>query len=415
MSAAQVFSEQEQASANAVRLLYVCDFPPSHAAGGSILLARLLESYPADSLLILTGSHASNVSTTEGRLACPQITFPTSRGWGRWGLGRIRVALDWLRLPLLTLLAVRLIRRHSSQVVMTLLHGRFYFAACAAARITGTPYVVFVHDYYLDNKDSTFARLLRFGTGMVTRHAARVYAVSAGMQEKLKNEFGVDSELQMPATKTTLIAPSEVVRVGNEQLRILYAGAITTAVEDSLDMLIRIVADGGLKRFGINSAMLHVFSVIKPEQLRRRNWHHPDVHVSSWIPQDEIPQTLSRADILFLPFSFRDDERGTTETAFPSKTADYLASGRPILVFGPKYSTLVRYARQEGFAEIVDEFTTAALGKGIRNVALSQSRQRALARRSLETFAKSHDIERQRREFQSSLRGLTTKRIQANA
>jgi hypothetical protein len=33
----------------------------------------------------------------------------------------------------------------------------------------------------------------------------------------------------------------------------------------------------------------------------------------------------------------------------------------------------------------------------------------------LETFAKSHDIERQRREFQSSLRGLTTKRIQANA
>jgi glycosyltransferase involved in cell wall biosynthesis len=242
-----------------------------------------------------------------------------------------------------------------------------------------------------------------------------VYAVSAGMQEKLKNEFGVDSELQMPATKTTLIAPSEVVRVGNEQLRILYAGAITTAVEDSLDMLIRIVADGGLKRFGINSAMLHVFSVIKPEQLRRRNWDHPDVHVSSWIPQDEIPQTLSRADILFLPFSFRDDERGTTETAFPSKTADYLASGRPILVFGPKYSTLVRYARQEGFAEIVDEFTTAALGKGIQNVALSQSRQRALARRSLETFAKSHDIERQRREFQSSLRGLTTKRIQANA
>jgi glycosyltransferase involved in cell wall biosynthesis len=411
MSAAQVLSEQERASAGAARLLYICDFPPSHAAGGSILLARLLESYPADSLLVLTGSHASNVSTTEGRLACPQITFPTSRGWGRWGLGRIRVALDWLRLPLLTLLAVRLIRRHSSQVVMTLLHGRFYFAASAAARITGTPYVLFVHDYCLDNSDLVFARLLRFGTAMVTRHAARVYAVSAGMQQKLKNEFGVDSELQLPGTSTTLIAPSEAVKVRNEQLRILYAGAITTAVEDSLDMLIRIVADGDLKEFGINSAILQVFSVIKPEQLRRRNWDHPNVHVSSWIPQGEIPQTLSRADILFLPFSFRDDERGTTETAFPSKTADYLASGRPILVFGPKYSTLVKYARQEGFAEIVDEFAPAALAKGIQDIALSASRQKALARCSLETFAKNHDIERQRKDFQSALRELSREGI----
>ncbi|HEX6823780.1 MAG TPA: glycosyltransferase [Candidatus Sulfotelmatobacter sp.] len=407
MSAAQVLSEQEQASANAVRLLYVCDFPPSHAAGGSILLARLLESYPADSLMVLTGSHASRVSTTEGRLACPQITFPTSRGWGRWGLGRIRVALDWLRLPLLTLLCMRLIRRHSSQVVMTLLHGRFYFAACAAARLTGTPYVLFVHDYYLDDKDSMFASLLRFGTGMVTRHAARLYAVSAGMQQKLKNEFGVDSELQLPATRAAVIAPSEVVKVRNEQFRILYAGAITTAVEDSLDMLIRIVADGGLKESGINSAMLQLFSVIKPNQLRRRNWDDPNVQVSSWIPQGEIPQTLSRADMLFLPFSFREEERGTTETAFPSKTADYLASGRPILVFGPKYSTLVRYARQEGFAEIVDEFDAAALLNGIQNIALSQSRQHELASRSLETFAKNHDIERQRREFQSSLRALS--------
>jgi glycosyltransferase involved in cell wall biosynthesis len=407
MSVAQVLPEQEQASANAVRLLYICDFPPSHAAGGSILLGRLLESHPADSLLVLTGSHASNVSTTEGRLACPQFTFATSRGWGRWGLGRIRVALDWLRLPLLTLVAIRLIRRHSSQVVMTLLHGRFYFAACAAARITGTPYVVFVHDYYLDSKESAFARLIRFGTGVAARHADRVYAVSAGMQQKLKKEFGVDSELQLPGTKSAVIASSEVVSARNEQVRILYAGAITNAVEDSLDMLIRIVADDGLKEFGLDSAILQVFSVIKPEQLRRRNWDHPNVQVSSWIPQGQIPETLSRADILFLPFSFREDERGTTETAFPSKTADYLASGRPILVFGPKYSTLVRYARQEGFAEIVDEFDAAALRTGIQNIALSQSRQQALARRSLETFAKNHDIERQRREFQTLLRELS--------
>jgi hypothetical protein len=54
------------------------------------------------------------------------------------------------------------------------------------------------------------------------------------------------------------------------------------------------------------------------------------------MPQSELPRILSSADILFLPYSFSQIARKAIETAFPSKIADYLAAGRPILVFGPK-------------------------------------------------------------------------------
>jgi len=407
MSTAQVDREEEKAVRQAARLLYICDFPPSNAAGGSILLSRLLESYPPERLIVLTGSHASKISTAAGRLRCTQITFPTSKGWGRWGLGRIRNLLDWLRLPFLTFLSIHLIRRHSIEAMVTLFHGRFYLAACAAARLTRTPYVAFVHDDYVSDKRSMWRRALYLATRTAARHAAHIYAVSSGMQEKLRFEFAVDSEVQLPATKAHFKEFPETNRkLKNESLLIVYAGSITNAVEDSVRLLVEIITNGMLKDYGIPSAKFHLFTSLKPDQVRAWGWDHPDVQLSPWISQAEIPKALSQADILFLPFSFCDDVRNLIETAFPSKTADYLASGRPVLVFGPKYSSLVRYASEEGFAEVVDEFNPVALAEGIRKIALSPVQQNRLAARSLEIFSRNHDIERQQNQFQLLVRKI---------
>jgi hypothetical protein len=91
------------------------------------------------------------------------------------------------------------------------------------------------------------------------------------------------------------------------------------------------------------------------------------------------------------------------ETAFPSKTADYLAAGKPVLVFGPKYSSLVRYASEQGFAEIVDEFSAAALARGIHKIVFSPHYGEELAARALEVFSANHDISRQQHKFYLTL------------
>lgn len=85
---------------------------------------------------------------------------------------------------------------------------------------------------------------------------------------------------------------------------------------------------------------------------------------------------------------------------FPTKTADYMASGRPILVFGPEYSSLVRYARQYGFAEVVTEPGDDALAKGIKDIVNSSTRRAELVSRAFSVLSTNHDIFKQRREFQ---------------
>jgi len=400
----QTSREQGQMAAAAVPLLYVCDWPPSNLAGGPILMSRLLVEYPMDAMTVLTSTRFSRVSPHDGRLACDEITVQLSEGHGRFGLGHIRTALNWLRVPLITADVWRTIRRRQIVAVLTILHGQFYFAAALAARLRRVPYIVVVHDDYVSQMNIAARMLVR----AILRNAAHVYCVSPGMQETMRSQFGVDSELQWPSTERPAL--NSVRRRGGE-LSILYAGSVTSAVEDSLKSLTDLITSGRLREYGIQDVKLHLYTAVKDEQKRAWGWDHPDIFIHPWVGQSELLQVLRNADILFLPFSFLAKERHTVEAAFPSKTADYLASGTPIVVFAPNYSSLVAYARREGFGEIVSEQDPELLARAIVRIAANPSHRQTLSKRSLAVFSKNHDIGQQRAGFLRTLNSIVSGRL----
>jgi glycosyltransferase involved in cell wall biosynthesis len=403
---------REELFNEAVNLLYICDFPPSNFAGGPILMSRLLRDYPPDRIVVLTSSRYLSVSPKEGRLACSHIAFPTTKAWGHWGLGRIKNAIDWLMIPVLGLVTAYLIRKRRIDVMMTIVHGKFFIAAAMAGWITRTPYIAVVHDDTVTpilRKSPLLKYVLRPSVRRVLRGASHIYAISPEMQQLLKSEYGVDSELQRPGTERDRRSDSAVTKLSAhpDSAVILFAGAITDTVQDSLKLLAEILVTGKLRVYGIQSAELHLYTQLSPEKIRDWGWDHPSISVHGWVSQQELQGVLQSADILFLPFSFSEKVRYAVESAFPSKTADYLAAGKPILVFGPPYSSLVHYGAQEGFAEIVTEFSAGALARGIHNIVAYPEHQDTLASRALEVFSQHHDIDRQRSQFLLMLNTLT--------
>jgi len=405
---------REEVSEEAVNLIYICDFPPSNLAGGPILTSRLLRDYPPGRVVVLTSSRYLRVSPKEGRLACAHVAFPTTTGWGRWGLGRIKNAIDWLMIPVLTLVTTKVIRNRGNAVILTVAHGRFFLAAALAGWISRTPYIVMMHDDTFDAKRPSWLlkHVFRPSVRGALRGAAHVYAISSEMQLLLKSEYGVESELQKPATERNGRNDPAAARAARDFNCpvILYAGAITGSVEDSLRLLAQLIVSGKLKDYGLQSAKFHVYTSLGDEQRRTWGWNHDDLVIHPWVSQNELPDVLSKADILFLPFSFSPAARHSVETSFPSKTADYLASGTPILVFGPNYSSLVAYARREGFAEIVSEAHADALATAIKRIALDPGHREALSSRALEVFSKYHDVDQQRADFLRVLKSIVTKR-----
>lgn len=399
---------REELFNEAVNLLYICDFPPANSAGGPILMKRLLQGYAPDHVIVFTNSAAFCESQPAERLSCPHVVFPkfeygvSKRLW----VGRLKL-LNWAVLACVTVAAAVTILRRQVAVLVTVFHSRYFLAAAAAGWLTRKPYVVVVHDDFVSREESATwfsRRIVKPLSGLVLRHAAHVYAISPGMRRLLQVEFGAESEVQWPATERHPRRAQFAAAAGKETI-ILFAGAITYAVEDSLRLLIEIITSGRLKRDGI-SVKLHLYSKLSDDQ-RGAFGNHPDVVVKNWVMQCEMPGVLAGADILFLPYSFLESSRHAVETAFPSKTADYLAAGKPVLVFGPPYSTVVHYALEEGFAEVVTECSADALTRAIERVLLAPGHGAALRAKALEVFSRNHDIDRQRAQFRLLLQSLT--------
>jgi glycosyltransferase involved in cell wall biosynthesis len=399
--------EEEGPAIRTPRLLFVGEFPPSNHHGGAILLKRLLEKHPADHLAVITSEAGIKASQATGLVECPHIVVPNFGGARYLLIGSLMRAANCLGLALVALRTVREVRRRRVEALITIAQGRYFLAAAFAAWVSATPHVTIVHDNSISPyaSPSDFVRgLKRYLTRTILRHAAHVYVVSPEMQRLVSRGYGVESEIQLPSTT----APAGYAEGRAQTTReggpvILFAGLIGYTVKDCLDLLANLITSGNLKEYGMSGAKLHLCTTMTDAELRTCGWDHKDIVCRGWIPQSELASVLSSADILFLPYSFSENARDAVETAFPSKAADYLAAGKPILVFGPKYSSLVRYASEQGFAEIVDEFSRDALAKSIQRIEFSPLYREHLSARSLEVFSANHDIRYQRQKFYLAL------------
>ncbi|GAB5495482.1 MAG: hypothetical protein Phyf2KO_05620 [Phycisphaerales bacterium] len=113
----------------------------------------------------------------------------------------------------------------------------------------------------------------------------------------------------------------------------------------------------------------------------------------AFLSQDELPGALSSADLLVLPMNF--DERSMRYVGYSLQTKgpEYMASGTPILVYGPPSNPNVRYARDGGWAVVVDRQSQdgSAVAAKIEELIQNPSTAQSLGARGRETARANHD------------------------
>ena len=97
----------------------------------------------------------------------------------------------------------------------------------------------------------------------------------------------------------------------------------------------------------------------------------PNVRLRGFFPAAEMGERVGQtAHVLFLPASFDPRERIDISTLFPSKLADYTAIGLPILVWGPGYSSAVRWAADHPGATVyITDTDPAAVRSAVTRLA----------------------------------------------
>ena len=390
----------EQSCQSCPGLIYVGDVPVEASYHGSALLHRLLSDYPAGRLMII---ETATESQTERRL--PNINY-ISRPIGkqRWLNTRFHpYAAAWF-----THAAKGMGRQISQSLngfeyegVLTVAHGFGWLAAAQIASERRAPLHLIVHDDWPRVADVApqFRHWLDERFASVYRQAQSRLCVSPAMSRFYEERYGAPAEVIYPSRAANCPdydePPAHLAR-NDKPFTIAFAGTINS--DGYIKALIAL--QNALKT--LNGRLL-IFGPLTPDVAERIGLNDPQTEICGLLSAVDLLKRLrEEASALFVPMSFDASDRANMEMAFPSKLADYTATGVPLLIYGPSYCSAVAWARENpGVAEVVESETD--LTNTIAKLANNPEHRIALGKYALSTGRKYFSHARIQQRFHQFL------------
>jgi glycosyltransferase involved in cell wall biosynthesis len=199
------------------------------------------------------------------------------------------------------------------------------------------------------------------------------FCTSEGMQEMLGPHPNSHVLYPMPGRHSV---PEKFWPRSNGKFRLIYVGSVENFYGRMLCSLIReIEATNDLE-----------FIVIGPnadwpaellERARTRGIY------LGFKPPEEAAEVLASADALLVVMSFEKKHELFMRTSFTTKFLDYVAFGKPVILWGPEYCTPVRVARKHGGAAVVSSSEADAVVALCRQIAADSALSRKLSKEAL--------------------------------
>ena len=248
-------------------------------------------------------------------------------------------------------LLARIVRRSSADILFSFIgadYGNLMRAASLAAH-AGKSYAVFVVDDFISalritgaNEDVVKRVTERSRT--VLRDAKHVFAITDGLGEHLRKNFGISS------TTLNLAFESEVLPIQPVKKQIIYVGSINFLYTPGLRELFQVVE----RIRQASGEDLTVRLTVPAAAAARELGELPPFVVSFPVDTSEgLAREIASSLFAFQPSSFDLREKVMVGTSFPSKSMEYLAYARSIVVYGPDYGVATRLFREKGLPAVV--------------------------------------------------------------
>lgn len=331
------------------KILFLADEIPQSRNAGSILFYRLLEGYPSDKLMVVGRKPSPGAEP----LACRYLELGFPRA-DRVRLSRFnRLLADAEALGLMRYELPETIEREidafAPDVVITLMQLFMYYStACKVAAKRKLPLLMFCHDdveEFSNVHDWARKRLVR-KNALMYRQARTRLCISPEMAAAWEQKYGAKGDVLYPLSSADLTARSPEL---NNELR--QPGVLTIAYAGTPAYGYGFQIEEMLPSFREAGAMLRFYGAKLPSNLEG----HDCVEFAGFnSPSVTWSKVKEECDAVLLPYTWRE---GTYQhlyrTHFPSKLAEYLGLGMPVIVVGPHSATGVAWARRNKEAVLV--------------------------------------------------------------
>jgi glycosyltransferase involved in cell wall biosynthesis len=358
------------------KLLYVGDVPVESSQHGSALIFRALESYPSTRLEIIETGRPSEAARRLGGVTYRHVPI----GRRHWLDSRLHAVYSaWLTLRARSRAGALLgaLEGFAPDAILTVGHGFGWLAAAGVAARINRPLHLVIHDDW-----PRLSAITSAGRPWLERAFARVYrsassrlCISPFMAEEYERRYGGSGSVMYPSrsAQCQVFAAKPARVIGSDTMVIGYGGNSSVDIMSCLLTLAACLDSVG--------AQLAIFGPFEAAQRQALLAVSKRVTFHGFLPFNAMIAGLREvSDLLFVPMTFNPHQRDNMIVSFPSKLADYTAAGVPMLVYGPSYSSAVRWASAHaGAAEIVTESDVESVRRALSGLRDDVPRRRRLA------------------------------------
>lgn len=366
------------------RLLYVGDVPVASTIAGAVQLYRLLQKYPVSQLRIVEGN-IWNTGARETRL--PGVVYEDLHVINRRFLHSRVAGLCAIYLYLVaglrTAKLIDTIKAFKPEAILTVAHGFSWLTAAALAKRYKLPLHLIVHDDW-PKENHLPPRLKAWGERKfvdVYRRASSRLCVSSYMAQEYEKRYGVKGGVLLPCRAEggfDFDSSLDELKKTNDSPVVGYFGSISSGgYARALSTLAEVLEE--------SKGTLIIYSSLEDSIIESLGLKRPNIVVRKYVPLEQLFASLRKeVDALFVPMSFIPEDRSNMELSFPSKLTDYTALGLPIIIWGPRYCSAVRWATENaGVAEVVSEPGVDALAGSVKKLIADANYRRSLASAAL--------------------------------
>ncbi len=278
-------------------------------------------------------------------------------------------------------------------------YGPAMIGAYILQKITKKPYSIFLFDLYKGNSLPFPGKILaNIFEPFMFKSAKYIVLTNEGTRDFYSKIYSKKILKKMIVIHNSVFPESYLNRQISENTQssytILFTGRIYWPQIGSLKNLIKAVEE-----IDDTNIKLKIYSPSPKEYLKEIGIEESEKIKIGVASPEEMPLIQGNADILFLPLSWHIKSQAIIDTATPGKLTDYLIAGKPILIHAPASTYIAKYAKENNFAEVVDEENIEKLKLSIRKLLTNKEFSDTIIKNARETFFKNHDANKNAETF----------------
>ena len=331
------------------KVLAISGTIPGEAGVGGVILGDLCRSFPSDCLRFICVSQAAQ-PPSEFEASVDHIIPRRFEGAFRPLSGYAGDAVSWLAKKCtfdrycdkIVSHIVDRVESQKAEVIWAVLDcPTVIYIATAVSKRLGIPLVVLVWDspellaHQLHQDRWSTSRLMTMFEKCV-QSATRVGVICEKMADEYRRRYGVIDSIVVRHGVDPGSGSQPQRNLNNDEFVIGFAGSITA--KKAFSSLVAALDKTGWK---INGRKATLRLIGARYLLDARTPQH--IEYFGWRTNEETIGLLSQCHLLYLPQPFSHELRLLAELSFPTKLTTYAAAGRPMLIHGPEYASVIEF------------------------------------------------------------------------